>query len=663
MEVKTKSRLSWLWPVVILGLPALMTLFTGRFSDPDDDWAIAALVAGRYDAQACPYVNLVLFQALALPARVFGVNAYGLFQVVATLAAFAAMGTAFFRRMERPVAAVLFGLLVFGFWQNSMVNYNYTYNSALCAWAGILLMDLFGRRLAGRWAAVCGVLLWWLGFLWRKESALLSLPFAALYLAYCLWKNRPDWKSIAKRVLPWAGLALGLAGVCFGLERWMWAAPEWAEYAAFNKARTVLVDYRTAPWSEAREDLEPLGISENDYWCATNWIFADPEFFDLERMQAMAQQASTPSLSEMAAMFASYVLRLPFVLRSALIFLLFCGACLILSGPLEWLTALCAGLGGLACSAFFMWAGRVGDGMLLTRAADVIWLSAICCTAMLLIGRPLCKKRWFRAAGYAAAALFVLYNGVRILPWVEQPDWMTGAPEIQDEAVARILEQKQGYYLWDVNQAASHLNGAYGNARLPSEDFDRFNGTLGGWTEGAPFLAKHREALGISNPMRALVERQDVYLVDQYHPERILTYVQEHYEPRAALSVAQQLEEELWALKITPPLTAQQDQQLNWKLQWDGQWNGRITQEDAAGWYQIGGRAQGLPEDAELWLRLTDSAGAERCFLLMRQGEEFSGVVYLDELSPEGGFTARLLWQQEGGEMNQSSDSISLWPV
>lgn len=663
MELKTKSRLGWLWPLLILALPALMTLFTGRSSDPDDDWVIATLVAGRYGAQACPYVNVVLFQALALPARALGINAYGLFQAAVTLAAFAALGIAFFRRMEQPVAAALFALLVFGFWHNSMVAYNYTYNAGLCAWAGILLLDLFGRGLARRWAAVCGVLLWWLGFLWRKESALLSLPFAGLYLACCLWKHRAKAGRICRRVAPWAGLALGLAAACYGLDRWAGSSPEWAEYAAFNQARTALVDYQTAPWSEARADLEPLGISENDYWCATNWVFADPEFFTAERMQAMARYQVTPSPEQLAGIVASYVLRLPLVVRSALIFLLFCAACLVLSGPLEWLTALCAGLGGLACSAFFLWAGRMQNGLLLTRVADVIWLSAICCTAMLVGRKPVCGKRWFRAAGYAAAAVFVLYNGVRILPWLERPDWMTGAPAVQDEAVAAILEQQDGYYLWDVNRAAGHLNGAYGNARLPSEDFDRFNGTLGGWLEGSPFLTEYRQQLGLSNPMRALVERQDVYLVDQFHPERILTYIQQHYAPGAALSAARQLEEDLWALKITPPLTAQRDRPLEWTLAWDGVWNGTITREDDGRWYQVSGRAWGLPEDAELWLRLTDQAGTEHCFLLMRQGEVFCGILDLDDLSLEGALTARLLWQQEGGDLEQSADTVSLAPV
>lgn len=659
MKVQTKPRLAWLWPLLILGLPALMTLFTGRLSDPDDDWVIATLVAGRYDAGLCPYINPVLFRALALPARALGINAYGIFQAAATLAAFAALAIAFFRRMDRPVAAALFALLVFCFWHNSMVAYNYTYNAALCAWAGILLLDLYGRGLAGRWSAVCGPLLWWLGFLWRKESALLSLPFAGLYVLYCLWKHRDGWRTAARAVLPWAALALGLAGACFGLEQALWAAPEWAEYTAFNKARTAIVDYRTAPWNEARADLEPLGISENDYWCATNWNIADPEFFTLERMQAMADQKITPTAGELARMFGAYVLRLPFVVRSALVFLLFCGACLLLAGPLEWLTALCAGLGGLACCAYFMWAGRYENGLLLFRVADVIWLSAICCTALLLTAGPVCRKRWFRLAGYAAAVFFVAFNGLRILPWMEAPDWMTGAPPVQDEAVARILEEKQGYYLWEVNRAAGHLNGAYGNARLPDETFDQYNGTLGGWMEHAPFLLEYRDRLGVSNPMRALVERQDVYLVDQFHPEKILAYVKQHYQPDAALCAAEQLEEGLWALKITPPLTPEEEVPLDWEVHSEG----AAEQEGAEGWYRVSGRAEEIPADAALWLSLADGTGKERCFCLIRQGDDFSGALYLDDLSPENGLTARLLWQQPGGRLSQSTDAQTLWLV
>lgn len=656
MKLQTKCNLAWLWSLLLLGLPALMTVFTSRLSDPDDDWGIAMLIAGRYDATLCLYINPVLFWALAIPARVLEINAYGLFQMAATLAAFAALALAFFRRMERPVAAAMFSLLVFCYWHNSMVAYNYTYNAALCAWAGILLLDLFGRELAGRWAAVCGALLWWLGFLWRKESALLSLPFAGLYLAYMLWKNRSDWRGAAKRILPWLGLVLGLAGASFALERALWSAPEWAEYADWNQARTAIVDYNTAPWSEAKENLEPLGISENDYWCANNWIFADPEFFTLERMQAMADQKVNPDVGELVHLVGSYFLRLPFEVRSCLVFLLFCVACLVLGGPLEWLVALCAGLGGLACSAYFMWAGRCQNGLLLPRVADVIWLSGICCVVMLLQNKTVCTKKWFRLAGYAAAVLFLAYNGVRILPWMQLPDWMTGAPKVQGEAVANILERQDAYYLWDVNGAASYLNGAYDNSRLPEEEFDRFNGTLGSWVEHAPYLQEFRQQLGIANPMRALVEQQDVYLVDNLNPQRILTYVQEHYQRQAALSAAVELEEGLWALKITPPLCAQAQQPLEWAVRSDGQ----PEQDGAQGWCLVSGQAAGLPQDAVLWLCLSDESGTKRCFRLIQQQDGFSGALYLEGINTEAMLTARLMWQQPGGELVESDSTVAL---
>ena len=216
----------------------------------------------------------------------------------------------------------------------------------------------------------------------------------------------------------------------------------------------------------------------------------------------------------------------------------------------------------------------------------------------------------------------------------------SGTTGVQSVDIAATDEKH--VYVWNIYSAYNRVQQAYGLTALPERDFFSHNTILGGYHEHSPYMKKSRAAMGIQNPMRALVENENVLLADDYEPERILRYVQQHYEPEAALSSAKDLGD-FWALKITPPMQSEERKPIEWEMQ-----PLQNAPTSRSGWYTTRGKAKGLPSDGALWLRASRADGKNRCYRLVRgENGEFTAGLYLDWAEPQE-LTFTLLWQQDG---------------
>lgn len=639
---KKKTGFGW----QAAALCGLLLLFIGSFfaaphSVPDDDWAISYLVAGRMGPLGnSPYVNPILIGLLkmlsgALPL----VNVYEVFRVLMIMGAFAAIFVCAFRLLPGPAAFAAGALLVFIYWKDTMLEYNYTFGAGLCAGAAVLLLYCYAARQLGMWAAIAGAALWLLAFMWRREAALLLVPYGVLMLAcFCLQARRKDAGFLWPEKKRWMALglvaALSVAAALYAGA--VWSRPEWAAYQRFNQARTAAVDYSLAPWDEVQNKLEPLGITENDYWCAQNWVLADPEVFSTERMEAIAEQKVTADHDDGFALQAlRYFLRAPLRVRACSAFLLLFLLAMLTGGIWQRFAVLCAGGGSCVISLYFFWQGRLID-----RVEAVIWLGAVC-VALVQSPQRLPRGRGAaKLAGGLAGAALLAVTGWRMLPLTLPNSLLSAQYQVTDKVIQTTL-LGNNYYLWDVLQGGESWANAYGNVHLPTREFFDHNGYLGGWTERSPALLERRARLGLENPIRALVEKENVYLIDTARPDRILKLLQEHYEPLTALSTAQKMDEDLWALAFTTPQTAHASAALSWRLEELSAVSGNL------GWYTITGSAQGLDQAADLWLRMENAAGESRCYRLVNhENGSFGTGLYLDWTAPDAGLEYTLLWRQ-----------------
>ncbi len=647
METRVQDK----WWKALCGA-GLLTFFALSFfcdphSEPDDDWTYSYLIAGRMGPLGTNhYMNPALVGVLKAISRVLPwINVYEVFRVTLVMAAFAALCLCLFRILQPPCAFAMSALLVFVYWKDTMLTYNFTFTAGLCAAAGALLLCCYATEKMHAAAGVCGALLWLVGFAWRWETAILLLPYACLLMAAHWMQHRRSaaltaGKRFWKRLLACAAAVTVCMAAAAAYGEWFWTQPGWNEYLRFDDARSAAVDFTLAPWEEAKKELEPLGVTKNDYWCAQNWIIADTEAFDLQTMEAIGEQKVTVDRAEgFGGQTLQYILRSPLKIRACAAFVLAALLVAFTGGLWQWLTILCAAGGSYAISLYFLWQGRLID-----RVEAVIWLGAICVAATQI--RPLRRrgKRVAAAACGAGGALLLAVTGWRMLPLTAPNGLLLAEYEPSDPAALATMED-DSYYLWDVLAGGTAWKNAYGNVHLPAKEFLEHNGWLGGWTEGSPALAQLRKKLGMENPMRALAEKENVYMVNDRCPDKVLLFIQEHYEPQAALSVGRQLGENVWALKFTSPLKAQEVMPVEWEL------GGLTAAEDALApnWYTLAGSAEGLEQAQAIWLRVQSPGGGSRCYRLAEQGGgKFLAGMYFDWTNPEEDFQYTLMWQKDG---------------
>lgn len=641
-------------------LGAAAMLFCTPTSWPHDDWDLSLVLMGRFGPEnAINFVNVALSWLFkALLAVSVNINWFFWLRWLFSALAFGAILYAALITLPLPAALAADGLLKLVFWQVCFVQCNFTRNAALFTAGGLVLLTLFARRKAGRWALAAGLLLWLMGALWRPEAALLAAPFSLVLLAYA-WLarvHRPAdcpgaLRALVKNRRLWAAL-LGAAAITAGTwaaQAAFWSQPGWAESLEYSNARSNFTDHPSGGWEENRAVLEAAGFSENDWWCMEHQTFADPEFFDLERMELLgslrlgaAPQTAGAFLRERALPF---LVRLPFETRSFLAFCLIGGMALLLGGWRQRLAVLAAGGGGLLICLALLWQGHLPQ-----RVLEAVFLGAIAAVLLLPPERRLRRRGWLWAGGAAFAACAGLLALRLAAGGVQWPRVNTiPAGRTADAAVNTAATDKEHVYIWDIYSTYNRVQQAYGLCALPDAAFYGNNTLLGGYHEYAPYMVSARRGMGAENPMRALLENPRALLLDEYMPEKVLLYLQQHYEPRAALSAAKDMGGGLWALAVTAPLEPAGERALEWET------GGLRFAGGRAGWYTVKGRAEGLEQAQALWLRVEDAAGQSRCYRLVIQGDGgFSTGLYLDWTLQDTDLVYTLLWQ-EGGAVYQSA--------
>ena len=288
----------------------VLSLFASPSSWPHDDWDISLVLSGCFDPGGqINFVNILLgFLIKALGLLSSTVNWYFWLRWVFTVLAFAAFTYTAFLCLPTGLALTADGLFKFLFWHVCMVETNFTRNAGLWAATALALLALYTWKRAGRWAFRGGLLFWCMGYLWRPKAALLVAPFALVLILYsllCRMKTLTDWKAALSGVVKNRRGIMALVGcvlitaVAQGAQLAFWSQPEWAAFKSFSDDRSSFVDYSTGGWEKNQRALESAGFTENDYWCMEHQSFADPEFFDADRMNRLADlRAEKPAPAE-----------------------------------------------------------------------------------------------------------------------------------------------------------------------------------------------------------------------------------------------------------------------------------------------------------------------------------------------------------------------------
>lgn len=274
----------------------LIFIFCDSKYEVSDDFVMASILSGAYGDGPNPhmiFVNVILGYLLMPLYYLFPqISWYYVFQILVIFLSSVAITYLLFEWTERTSAKVLSILFIVIFTGEAYILVQFTKTAVFAIMAGALLFvwTLFHKKGIRKilWGAVLCIIGVWLRFMTIYVVGIFILSMLLYEIVKLLRKEKPSketWIYLAKVFACGSILILSAyAG------RWMNSYvykndDAYRYFKEYNYARSQIVDYAVEDYNVYAEELQKLGISENDFYMITTWSFADNEIFSLERMK------------------------------------------------------------------------------------------------------------------------------------------------------------------------------------------------------------------------------------------------------------------------------------------------------------------------------------------------------------------------------------------
>ena len=418
-------------------------------------------------------------------------------------------------------------------------NINYTVWAAFFAFAGMVTLFAGKEEKERITFSVPAALMYGLGLMVRRQGALLFIPFFLLelissFLSLRSEKSMHDKAEFRKGIISFLPLFSVVLILLLGSTIFYSYEP-YRSALAYDNARVQLGDYPTKNWEEIEKEAEAAGIHETDYRAAQMWIFSDSQIMTGQNLSQMAAIGGkwafdpTPEGILYTAQELLYDMKLnPALLLAPIagLILLLCGI-LISHGKLFYkLEAAAAGIIMIIIIGYFIMRGR---------APVRVWQSAYLAAASVLFliraripfGERKSVRHLLQIAGVMAMLLPVLLTGLPELSFHEPTTALNARAGADEGEFASAYENNDIYlvggYKTVIEPGMSlkiSKNGWYilrsgcmEQGKLQNTEFYHHFLPMGSWVHGQPFFTQACEDVGIDNPMRALFERDNVFLL------------------------------------------------------------------------------------------------------------------------------------------------------
>lgn len=405
---------------------------------------------------------------------------------------------------------------------------NYTVVAALLSFCGLFSISVafFAEKGKVR-IALWGTLFLCLGLMLRRQSGLLALPFLLVALAaeganvYCGGNKERCLELLKIGAIPCVAVALLLIS-----NQVFWATGR-ADNIRYDAGRVALVDYPVKPWEEIEQMLP--GVREVDYSMVRSWCFADTEVMDAEFMETVSKVAAvTPQLNMMTLKQGNKtiwdVLCGPGVkIYAVWIFAVFLMILVLPTNKFERIEAILAIAGGYIIMLYLSLKGRFPERVCIAVCLPII--AILTSIAMKAMYRPDLR----RAKACALAMLMCFLAGSQFsnlsFPKEFSPLAINAGMTADDSAYRETYEGNAVYIC-----SGQKLLTFAGQGKLPTDEFLRHYVSCGDWTYGQSYQIQHLNSIGISNPIKSLITRENTYLLSG-DCSLVQRFLQEHYAP------------------------------------------------------------------------------------------------------------------------------------
>lgn len=527
--------------IMLVGLITLMLFFSGVIMGDvnypgNDDTFLNLISAGGFGSHMSPYMihsNYLWGLMLHLLYSVLPwINVY--FVVFAMLNVLCIgilsymIGTGTGIRWTLPFVTVLLNYMFTYDFYNAI---QYTKNAFLYFVTGMALFYSSYCRKNRLWIPASLLIL--VSVLVRLESAMLLAPFFVALFAYEFTTNREhDLRWLLKRLI----LPVGLICIALSVNRVAYQPEGWREYREYNAARTQIHDYLGMNYEGNREAYAANGITQNDGQLFASWLFADTEHFTIEKLTDIIEietasrdtglrisgEALRQALKGMAS--AVRVYRIPKIVLILLSLVVIAG-----NRKLRLFVALqlCLLIGiyyYFACVNRMLWRAELGG-----------WIAcAICVIMYALFHRETLRHFGISvkpaAARKCSAAGMLLVALLFLLPLAHNFLIVKEREIIADKGNILGLYQKL-----NTDDTQFYVSANFFVTNNPMEITRKNYGEiykntclLGTWVMPSPTGLYYAKEHGITNPMKSLIDRDDVRLLCE--SEEMTGLIKEHLE-------------------------------------------------------------------------------------------------------------------------------------
>lgn len=535
MKNSSKAE-NWLYAIGMVVIAEIFSLFQPIYTNVDN--YIISMVINRVYAEDTynMFLNPVLCWITAAAGRVFtGADGFTLVTKLVLLAGIGAISyfiAVHFREWTERLfwGAVLFLLTV----EMSLFSDYFMVWSAFFSFVGMiwLLKELQSDKSRGRRRIAVGTFFICCGLMWRLGGFGLFIPFLLLDTGiHFLFSMHGKTEKIQylKKCIRVFGPAILCCLVLLGIDYGYKHSEKYEDSVKFCDAVSAIVDFPMKSYEEVKDSLP--GISQNDYESLENYLYADTDRITTAYCENIAVAGKTKAFhldwKELISKTYSLIARF-YGLMNFRIWCIALGmmSLLILFSRSVWYhkLELILNWGG----AYLILMYLTLEGRLPERIMQSV-LYAVMGIVMILYVRGEKRnipQRWKRVVIFLFTAVVLLHlRTVEFTP--HQSLWK--AQEAATEDKWETLYDTDSVYIWRLSEYYSKpMRDFMKNGKLMSNHFFEHNICSGGWDFNQIYDKEHREELGVSNPVKALLNREHTYYIAE-NSTNMWIYLKEHY--------------------------------------------------------------------------------------------------------------------------------------
>ena len=408
---------------------------------------------------------------------------------------------------------------------------NYTIQATLFVMCGyVLLRQMFDGKKKSYIILASGLMC--VGFMWRMQGALLTIPFIVLDVVIKLIESK-DLKTDLKKIAEVIIIPLICLGIVLYSQKMVENSSRYKANIEYSKARTVVEDFPVKTWKDISKEEE--NISETEYNAAVSWMLIDTDVINTDLFKKIAEVGAVNkyeySISGVASAIREMmkivitrrdwtgIMGLTILLAFAIILLAQNNKWKIVEGTLTI-------IGGGIILLYFSIKGRPVDHVWIS-VVEIMEIMLVNISVDTIVQKQLPRKKATIIISMIVGICIVDIGWTMMKNKIHMPQFAINSRTNNYSNQVTIEYKDDDLYIWgkwhkNITQTYMALG------KLPTKKFMNHNMALGDWIYGQTYYKNYLEKVNAKNPAIALLEREHTYLVEDDCSD-VLAFLKEHY--------------------------------------------------------------------------------------------------------------------------------------